>query len=183
MVSILQEGRPLWRGPCRKVEIEEADVRPSGGKGSQQDLGSRRSGKQEKKVPMFSRMGAFWRRETLEVERSLLDRKGHSMRRRSELGMWQRYEMVRSPAGLAKAKVKKVLILTDSKAANIAVKKAGRTGKAISRGLQETVNMIAEIREEGGEVKLGWVKAHMSILGNEAADVLAKTSCLGGAVR
>ena len=35
--------------------------------------------------------------------------------------------------------------------------------------------MIAEVRREGGEVKIGWVKAHMGILGNEAGDVLAKT--------
>ena len=34
--------------------------------------------------------------------------------------------------------------------------------------------MIAEIEKEGGVVKLGWVKAYMGILGNEAADVLAK---------
>ena len=37
MVSILLEGRPLYGGPCQKVEIEEVDVRPCGGKGSNQD--------------------------------------------------------------------------------------------------------------------------------------------------
>ena len=36
--------------------------------------------------------------------------------------------------------------------------------------------MIAEVRKGGGEVKMGWVKAHMNILGNEAADVVAKNA-------
>ena len=36
------------------------------------------------------------------------------------------------------------------------------------------VNVVAEIKEGEGEVKMGWVKAHMGILDNEAADVLAK---------
>ena len=42
----------------------------------------------------------------------------------------------------------------------------GITGKARSQHLQKLVN---EIGEKGGAVKLGWVKAHMGILGNEAA--------------
>ena len=48
------------------------------------------------------------------------------------------------------ARMRQVIILADSKAAIAAVKKAGRTGKARSRHLRETVNMIAEIEEEGG---------------------------------
>ena len=53
--------------------------------------------------------------------------------------------------GLARVRQeKKVIILADSRAAIAAVKKAGRTGKARSRHLQETVNGIAEIEEEGG---------------------------------
>ena len=55
------------------------------------------------------------------------------------------------------------------------VKKAGKTGKARSRQVQRTVNAI----KTGGEVKIGWVKVHMGILGNEAADVLAKNAAEG----
>ena len=39
--------------------------------------------------------------------------------------------------------------------------------------------MIAGIKKEGGEVKIGWMKAHMDILGNEAADVLAENAAEG----
>ena len=63
--------------------------------------------------------------------------------------------------GLSRTKTmqeKKVLILADSKAAIAAVKKAGKTGMARSKDLQRTVNMIAEVKKGGGEVKLGWVR-------------------------
>ena len=43
-------------------------------------------------------------------------------------------------------------------------------GNARFHHLRKVVN---EIAEEGG-IRLGWVKAHMGILRNEAADVLAK---------
>ena len=87
-------------------------------------------------------------------------------------------------AGMARslAKVrweKSILIPADSKAAITAVRKAGRTGKARSRHLQRVVNTIAEVREGEGEVKLGWVKAHIGVLGNEAADVVAKKAAEG----
>ena len=65
----------------------------------------------------------------------------------------------------------KVLIFMDSKAAIAAVKRAGRTGKDRSRHLQKIVNEVAEIRERGGEVKLGWVKANMGILDYESRHV------------
>ena len=68
----------------------------------------------------------------------------------------------------------KIIILADSVVAIVAVKKAGRTARARSGHLRETVNRITEIEKEGGVVKLGWVKANKGILGNEAADVLAK---------
>src|SRR5258706_16434410 len=76
--------------------------------------------------------------------------------------------------GLARIHDGKILILADSQAAIAAVKKAGKTGKAKSRHLQKVVNKIAEGREKGGDVKIGWIKAYIGILGNEAADVVAK---------
>ena len=35
MFSILPEGKPLWGGPCRKLDIEKEDVRLTGGNGSE----------------------------------------------------------------------------------------------------------------------------------------------------
>ena len=36
-----------------------------------------------------------------------------------------------------------------------------------------------EITDQGGEIKLGWVKAHMGIFGNDAADACAKQAAEG----
>ena len=48
-------------------------------------------------------------------------------------------------------------------------------GKARSRHLQKILSEIPAGRE-GGEVKIGWVKAHLGILRNEAADVIVKSA-------
>ena len=95
--------------------------------------------------------------------------------------VWLKHSWNRKIAGMAEGlsrtktmQEKNVLILADSEAAIAAVKKTGKTGKARSKHLQRTVNMIPEIKKGVGDVKLGWVKAHMDIFGNEAADVLAK---------
>ncbi|KAF8418709.1 hypothetical protein EV426DRAFT_311223 [Tirmania nivea] len=70
----------------------------------------------------------------------------------------------------------KLLILTDSKAAVAALRKAGRRGKARTRDLRKAVASIKERHERlgAGAVRIGWVKAHVGIPGNERADVLAK---------
>ena len=38
---------------------------------------------------------------------------------------------------------------------------------------------MQRLKRGGGEVKIGWVKAHMGILRNEAADMLAKNAAEG----
>ena len=57
------------------------------------------------------------------------------------------------------------------------MKKAGKTGKARSRHLKEVADEIGARGE--GIVRLAWVKAHMGIPGNEAANVLAKKAAEG----
>lgn len=32
MMSVLPEGKPIWRGPCRKVDVEVIDIRLTKGK-------------------------------------------------------------------------------------------------------------------------------------------------------
>ena len=77
--------------------------------------------------------------------------------------------------GLAKAcRGKNIFILADSQAAISAVKRAGKIGKARSHHLRKVVNETAGRKRKGTEVSLGWVKAHIGILGHEVADVSAK---------
>ena len=69
-----------------------------------------------------------------------------------------------------------VLILSDSRVAIMAVKKAGKVGMGRTKGLTSVVSMIKDCEEEhgAGAVSLAWVKAHVSIPGNERADLEAK---------
>ena len=76
--------------------------------------------------------------------------------------------------GLGRMQEGKTLILADSQAAITTVRRAGMTGKAKSHHLQNAVKKIAEVKEKGGEVKIGWIEAHIGIPGNEAADGLQK---------
>ena len=68
MTSILPEGKPLWGGPCRKAEIEEVYVRPTGGKDSRDDpktpdAWEKEIGKIGKGVLKSIQTAAFWRGE------------------------------------------------------------------------------------------------------------------------
>ena len=71
---------------------------------------------------------------------------------------------------------KPVLILSDSRSAIMAVKKAGKLGVGRTRGLTSVVSMIKECEEVHGPgaVSLAWVKAHIGNPGNEHADLEAK---------
>ena len=64
-----------------------------------------------------------------------------------------------------------IMILADSQAAIAAIKKAGKTGKARTRDLAA---IVKGIRARKGRTRLGWVKSHIGIEGNEQADHLAK---------
>ena len=77
----------------------------------------------------------------------------------------------------------RILLLTDSRAAISAVKKAGRTGKARTRELARLMKTVEKREEEGGKgaVALGWVKAHIGIHGNERADKMVKKGAEKGA--
>ena len=66
-------GLSLWGGPCQKIDIEEVEVRPSGGKGSEQgperpDAWEKEIGRQGEEVLTFSRTAAFWKQGMLEAE-------------------------------------------------------------------------------------------------------------------
>ena len=71
-----------------------------------------------------------------------------------------------------------VLILSDSKAAVMAVGKAGKPEFPSTRGLTEVVSLISDCEKEygAGEVSLARVKAHIGISGNEHADLEAKVA-------
>ena len=66
---------------------------------------------------------------------------------------------------------KDILLLADSQAAIAAIKTAGRTGKARTKDLAQIIKII---NARKGRTRLGWVKSHIGIVGNEQADKLAK---------
>ena len=57
VVSTLSEGKPLWDGQCGKIEIEEVDVIPAGGKDSKDD--PRNPEAWEKEISKIGKGGAY----------------------------------------------------------------------------------------------------------------------------
>ena len=72
---------------------------------------------------------------------------------------------------------RKVLILAHSKAAISAVKRAGKK-RPDPDTCRRLLTRLRRLKREGGS-QLGWVKAHMGFVGNDAADVLAKNAAEG----
>ena len=81
---------------------------------------------------------------------------------------------------LKRSKGNRLLILSDSKAAIAAIVKAGTKGQGRTRTLREATDLIARrCRNDKTAVCLGWVKSHIRVEGNKAADENAKKAAEG----
>ena len=70
-----------------------------------------------------------------------------------------------------------ILALSDLTAALQAIKRAARSGRGRSRDLVVVVHEVGRRSLMGLSTGFEWVKAHVSIDGNEQADLMAKAGC------
>ena len=70
-----------------------------------------------------------------------------------------------------------ILVLSDSKAALLSIKRAARNGHGRIRDLVEVVDEVGRRTGMGLGIRFEWVKAHVGIRNNERADLMAKAGC------
>ena len=70
-----------------------------------------------------------------------------------------------------------ILVLSDSRAALRAIKRAARSGRGRTRDLVEMVDEVGRHSLLGLSTQFGWVKAHAGVDGNGRADLRAKAGC------
>ena len=70
-----------------------------------------------------------------------------------------------------------VLVLSDSTAALLAIKRAADRGRGHTRDLVEVVDEIGRRVTKSLSTQFRWVKAHVGVDGNEGADLMAKAGC------
>ena len=70
-----------------------------------------------------------------------------------------------------------VLVLSNSRTALQAIKRAARSERGCSRDLVEVVDEVGRRSLRGLRTRFGWVKAHVGIVWNERADLMAKVGC------
>jgi len=114
------------------------------------------------------RVGAGWYQEVREVKGMLGLGKAATVWDGEVAGMKKALEKV--------GRDRKILILSDSQVAIVAVKKAGETAKARTKDLQKIIQQIGRRQDNLGPdaVRFGWVKSHIGIAGKEKADEQAK---------
>ena len=76
--------------------------------------------------------------------------------------------------GLRALPLEEVLILSDSRAALKAMRRAGIVGKGKFRDLRRLTAKLGRRKRLGLRTKFGWVKSHIGILGNEELMSLQK---------
>ena len=70
-----------------------------------------------------------------------------------------------------------MLVLSDSRAALQAIKRAARSGRGHTRDLVDVGEEVGRRNMSGLSTRFGFIKAHTGIDGNERADLMAKAGC------